>query len=78
MEISALVREARHALGLSQAKLSRLMCVDVSTVKRWERGEAVQGIALAALSFALRASRVAPASVRNQLVHELDALLYPE
>ena len=32
-------REARHRLGLSQAKLATALGVNVRTVKRWESGD---------------------------------------
>lgn len=32
------IAKARKAHGLTQAQLARILCVDVGTISRWERG----------------------------------------
>lgn len=78
-EIPQLVRTVRAALGLSQARLARLLCVDVATVKRWEAGKtAVQGVALVALLLTLRTCRRTPRECRVPLIRAIEEILYPD
>jgi transcriptional regulator with XRE-family HTH domain len=55
MPIGKGIRTARLAAGLSQAKLAKLLSLDVMTVSRWERGKMLpSGRHLIALAKALK------------------------
>lgn len=45
------LRQQRHAHGLSQAALAKLMQVSPNTVARWERGESAINQGLVHLAF---------------------------
>ena len=49
------VREWRHARGLSQSQLARLLGVESVTISRWERGTVKRGYSDQVIELALEA-----------------------
>lgn len=41
LELKDLIRNKRREMGLTQEQLAELLCVDVMTVSKWERGKTI-------------------------------------